>query len=108
MYNAFPSFNDSPASAQASSPLVRGFAAAASPAARAKLSSSPASRAGAAEALALACLQPTAAGFNPAAACALAARLDLELEKECSAEAAMARELERINRAAFAKLEGLK
>ena len=105
--SAFPAFEALPATPVSGDPFVREFAGAASPGALAHLAKD-CNRNAAAEALALACLQPTAAGFAPSAACALASRFDGELAKELSPEAAQARELNRINKATFAALSAMK
>jgi hypothetical protein len=105
--NAFGQFESLPAAPVSGDPFVRGFAGAASPGALAHLAKDR-NRNAAAEALALACLQPTAAGFAPSAACALASRVDGELAQELSPEAAQARDLNRVNKAAFAALSAMK
>lgn len=105
--NAFAAFEALPSSPVSAEPFVREFAGVASSVALAHLAKD-CNRNVAAEALALACLQPTAAGFAPSAACALASRFDGELAKELSPEAAQARDLNRVNRATFGTLSAMK
>ena len=100
MSNAFETFSALPSAPISGDPLVREFAAA--------YPNAAADGARAASDLALACLRPLSAGYSPAAAAALASRIERELENEASPEAAAARKLEQTNRRAFAELAGLK
>ena len=96
MSNAFETFSALPSAPISGDPLVREFAAAYPNAVDAATD------------LALACLRPLSAGYSPAAAAALASRIERELKNELSPESAAARGLQRINQATFGTLSGMK